>query len=40
MRTAVPLYKMSTAAQAPIFHQFVSDLLKAEEWKEYRDYQA
>lgn len=40
MRTAVPLFKMSTAAQAPVFHHFVTDLLKQDEWKEYSDYQA
>jgi len=40
LRTAVPLYRMSTAAQAPAFHAFVAGLLKTEQWKEYHDYQA
>ncbi|KAL7418817.1 hypothetical protein Q5752_006501 [Cryptotrichosporon argae] len=40
LRTAVPLYKMSTATQAPAFHAFVAGLLQADKWKEYRDYEA
>ena len=40
LRTAVPLFKMSTAAQAPKFHEFVAGLLLNEKWKDYRDYQA
>lgn len=39
LRTAIPLYNMSTPAQAPVFHQFVGGLLKMDQWKEFRDYQ-
>lgn len=39
LRTAIPLFNMSTPAQAPVFHQFVSALLKLDQWKEFRDYQ-
>ncbi|WWD22460.1 hypothetical protein CI109_106951 [Kwoniella shandongensis] len=40
LRTAVPLYKTSTAQQAPAFHAFVSSLLSSEKWRDFRDYQA
>lgn len=40
MRTAVPLTKISTPQQAPVFHAFVQGLLGQPNWKEYRDYQA
>ncbi|ORY22630.1 armadillo-type protein [Naematelia encephala] len=38
LRTAVPLYKMSTSQQAPVFHTFMSALLN-DQWKDFRDYQ-
>ncbi|GFZ51807.1 hypothetical protein JCM24511_09575 [Saitozyma sp. JCM 24511] len=40
LRTAVPLYRMSTPQQAPAFHHFVGGLLASQQWKDYRDYQA
>ncbi|KAK4683892.1 hypothetical protein P7C73_g6321, partial [Tremellales sp. Uapishka_1] len=40
LRTAVPLYKMSTYSQAPGFHKFVHDMLSSEKWKDFKDYQA
>lgn len=40
LRTAVPLYKMSSPAQAPAFHQFVGGLLSMDQWKSYQNYQA
>lgn len=40
LRTVVPLYGMSTQAQAPAFHALVLSLLRMEQWKEYRDYHA
>ncbi|KAK1926054.1 putative TIP120-family protein TIP120B [Papiliotrema laurentii] len=39
LRTAVPLYRISGPAQAPVFHAFVNGLLAKNEWKEYRDYE-
>lgn len=39
LRTAVPLYRISSPAQAPVFHAFVNALLAKNEWKEYRDYE-
>ncbi len=40
LRTAVPLYRMSTAQQAPAFHAFVGGLLANQQWRDFRDYQA
>jgi cullin-associated NEDD8-dissociated protein 1 len=40
LRTIVPLYRMTTAAQAPAFHAFAGNLLKSDQWKEYGSYQA
>ena len=40
LRTAVPLYRLSTPAQAPAFHAFVGGLLSKKEWKEFQNYQA
>ena len=40
LRTAVPLYKLSSASQAPVFHDFVSGLLARSEWRDFQDYQA
>lgn len=40
LRTAVPLYKLSTPQQAPTFHAFMHDLLNKSQWKDFRDYQA
>lgn len=40
LRTAVPLYRMSSPAQAPAFHAFVAGLLNQDQWKSYQNYQA
>ncbi|KAK8845507.1 hypothetical protein IAR55_006220 [Kwoniella newhampshirensis] len=40
LRTAVPLFKISTAQQAPAFHAFVSSLLASAKWRDFKDYQA
>ncbi|OCF45173.1 tip120-family protein [Kwoniella heveanensis CBS 569] len=40
LRTAIPLYKMSSAQQAPAFHAFVSNLLTSDKWRDFKDYQA
>ena len=39
LRTAVPLYRMSTAQQAPGFHSWVGGLLANPKWRDFRDYQ-
>ncbi|WVQ93760.1 hypothetical protein IAU59_000837 [Kwoniella sp. CBS 9459] len=40
LRTAIPLYKMSSAQQAPAFHAFVGSLLTSDKWRDFKDYQA
>lgn len=40
LRAAVPLYKLSSSAQAPQFHAFVVKQLSTDKWKEFRDYRA
>ncbi|WVF66132.1 hypothetical protein IAT40_000871 [Kwoniella sp. CBS 6097] len=40
LRTAIPLFKMSNAQQAPAFHAFVSSLLTSDKWRDFKDYQA
>ncbi|WRT63736.1 uncharacterized protein IL334_000659 [Kwoniella shivajii] len=39
LRTAVPLYKLSSPQQAPQFHTFVSALLASDKWRDFKDYQ-
>jgi cullin-associated NEDD8-dissociated protein 1 len=38
LRTAVPVYRLSSQAQAPDFHAFVARQLGLEKWKEFRNY--
>ncbi|BEI79879.1 hypothetical protein CcaverHIS002_0104080 [Cutaneotrichosporon cavernicola] len=39
MRTITPMFRMTSAAQAPAFHAYVASLLKTDQWKEFREYQ-
>jgi cullin-associated NEDD8-dissociated protein 1 len=39
MRTITPMFRMTSAAQAPAFHAYVASLLKSDQWKEFREYQ-
>ncbi|WVQ76239.1 hypothetical protein IAR50_005904 [Cryptococcus sp. DSM 104548] len=40
LRTVVPLYRACSAQQAPGFHQFVTQILANEKWKEFKEYYA
>ncbi|ODN76121.1 hypothetical protein L202_06053 [Cryptococcus amylolentus CBS 6039] len=40
LRTVVPLYRACSVQQAPGFHQFVTQVLANDKWKEFKDYHA